>query len=224
MKVIEFESVFKGYDGKDILKDINFEIFKDERVVFFGPSGCGKTTILRLIAGFIPPDRGEIILNGRVVSKNGKVIVPPEDRNVGMVFQDLALWPHFSVRGNIELGLKAKGFSKTERKKKIREILSLVGLNGYENRSVNELSGGEKQRVALSRALVLNPEMLLMDEPLSSLDFELNERLREEIVKLQEKFGFTLIYVTHNREELSHIAKRVVYLKDGEIVEIEERG
>ncbi len=221
MSVVKFKSIFKSFNGKKVLKNINFEIEKGERVVFFGPSGCGKTTILRLIAGFIPPDEGEIFIKEKLVSKGGKILVEPESRNVGMVFQDLALWPHLSVKGNIELGLKAKGISKVERDKKIKDVLSLVGLNGYENRMPSELSGGEKQRVALSRSLVLNPDILLMDEPLTNLDFELNERLRKEIVQIQEKLRFTLIYVTHNKDELSYIATKIVYLKNGEIVKIE---
>ena len=186
-------------------------------MVILGPSGCGKTTILRLIAGFLAPDVGRILLNGIEVSKNNKILVPPEKRDIGMVFQDLALWPHLSVYGNIAFGLKVRGVPKHERNRRVREILELVGLPGFERRKPSELSGGQQQRVALARALVLEPKVLLMDEPLSNLDLELNLRLRKEVVRLQEKLGFTLLYVTHDREEAFSIAQTVVVMRKGQV-------
>ena len=186
-------------------------------MVILGPSGCGKTTILRLIAGFLAPDVGRILLNGIEVSKNNKILVPPEKRDIGMVFQDLALWPHLSVYGNIAFGLKVRGVPKHERNLRVREILELVGLPGFERRKPSELSGGQQQRVALARALVLEPKVLLMDEPLSNLDLELNLRLRKEVVRLQEKLGFTLLYVTHDREEAFSIAQTVVVMRKGQV-------
>ena len=217
MKIVDIDSVFKFYNGVRVLDSISLEIDEGERIVILGPSGCGKTTILRLIAGFIAPDMGSISIAGELVSRDGHIIRPPEQRNLGMVFQDLALWPHLSVKGNIEFGLKAKGFPKIERKHRIREVLNLVGMAGYADRKPAELSGGQQQRVALARALAPEPKLLLMDEPLSSLDLELNVRLRNEILRLQRKLGFGLLYVTHDRDEALDIATRVVSMKQGRI-------
>ena len=215
MKIIELHSVAKFYNGDIALDQCSLEVRRGDRLVILGPSGCGKTTILRLIAGFIAPDSGKIVLNGLEVSVNKKILLPPEKRNIGMVFQDLALWPHLTVSGNLAFGLKARGVAKNERQSRISEMLQLVGLEGFENRKPAELSGGQQQRVALARALILQPEVLLMDEPLSGLDHDLNVRLRSEVVRLQEKLGFTLLYVTHDREEAFDIARSVVVLKNG---------
>ncbi len=220
MRVVEFKSVSKSYNGTRVLKDIDFQVDAGERLILLGPSGCGKTTILRLIAGFIAPDQGSIEIGGRVVSESGRIVVPPEERNLGMVFQDLALWPHLSVKGNLEFGLKAKGFSKAERDQRIEKMLEMVGMREYANRKPGELSGGQQQRVALARALVLEPTVMLMDEPLSSLDTELNIRLRREIIALHKSLGFTMIYVTHDREEAFEIATRVMVMSEGEIVKV----
>jgi len=218
MKIINIDSVSKHYNGEKVLDHISLEIEEGERVVIVGPSGCGKTTILRLIAGFIAPDTGDIFLEGEVACRAGRNIIPPEQRNLGMVFQDLALWPHLSVRGNIAFGLKARGIQKSEREKRIRGVLALVGMTSFEGRRPAELSGGQQQRVALARALVLEPGVLLMDEPLSSLDRELNIRLRQEILGLQEKLGFTLLYVTHDRGEAFDIASRIVVMRHGRVM------
>jgi ABC-type Fe3+/spermidine/putrescine transport system ATPase subunit len=217
MKIVALNSVTKIYNTTKIVENISLEINEGERIVILGPSGCGKTTILRLIAGFIAPDTGSISIGGDLVSKNGRIIKPPEQRNLGMVFQDLALWPHFSVQGNIDFGLRAKGLPKIERTHRIREILDLVGMADYADRKPAELSGGQQQRVALARALVLEPNVLLMDEPLSSLDLELNIRLRKEILQLQENLGFTLLYVTHDRDEAFGMATRVVIMSKGRV-------
>jgi len=217
MKILQMNSVSKLYNGEKALDNISLEIEEGERAVIFGPSGCGKTTILRLIAGFIAPDRGSILIGGEIVSKNGRIIRPPEKRKLGMVFQDLALWPHLSVKGNIDFGLKTRGLQKIKREHRIREILDLVGMAEFEGRRPAELSGGQQQRVALARALVFEPRVLLMDEPLSSLDLELNVRLRKEILRLQEKLGFTLLYVTHDRDEAFGMATRVVMMSKGQV-------
>ena len=217
MKIVDINSVSKFYNERKVLDNICLEIHEGERTVIFGPSGCGKTSILRLIAGFIAPDMGSISIAGEIASQNGRIIKPPEQRNLGMVFQDLALWPHLSVKGNIEFGLKAKGIPKFEREQQARETLNLVGLTDYADRKPAELSGGQQQRVALARALALEPGLLLMDEPLSSLDLELNVRLRKEILRLQEKLGFTMVYVTHNRDEVFEMATRVVIINKGRI-------
>jgi len=217
MKILKMDSISKSYSGAKVLHDISLEIDSGERIVFIGPSGCGKTTILRLIAGFIAPDRGDILLNNKTVSKDGRILIPPERRNIGMVFQDLALWPHLTVKGNIAFGLKARGVRKGDREKRIRKILDLVDMADYPDRKPGELSGGQQQRVALARALVLEPEVLLMDEPLSSLDTELNIRIRNEILRLQNELGFTLLYVTHNIDEANSLASRIIYVNDGRI-------
>ena len=219
MKIIELNSVSKSYDGVSVLKQVSLAIDQGTRLVILGPSGCGKTTILRLIAGFIGPDTGRISLAEQLVAQDGQVLQPPEQRKLGMVFQDLALWPHLSVRGNIEFGLKANGIPKPARAQRIHQVLELVGLVDFANRQPTELSGGQQQRVALARALVLEPQVLLMDEALSNLDLDLNVRLRKEIISLQEKLGFTLLYVTHDREEAFAIATEVVVMQAGQIVQ-----
>ena len=217
MKIVVIDSVSKSYDRENVLDNISFEINEGERTVILGPSGCGKTTILRLIAGFIAPDAGAISIAGEVVSRNGYIIKPPAQRHLGMVFQDLALWPHLSVNGNMEFGLKAKGIPKIERSRRIVETLNLVRMSGYADKKPAELSGGQQQRVALARALVLEHKVLLMDEPLSSLDPGLNLRLRQEILRLQKKLGFTMVYITHNRGEAFEMATRVLVVKKGRI-------
>ncbi len=208
MKIVSIDSVTKSFNDRLILKKVNLEIERGERLVLLGPSGCGKTTLLRLIAGFIAPDRGRILLQGRLVSDNGAVLVPPERRELGFVFQDLALWPHLTVYGNLEFGLKARKIPAKERKDRINDMIKMVGLSGLEDRRPEQLSGGQQQRVALARALVLRPQIVLMDEPLSSLDWDLRAHLGRQIIELQEQFGFTMIYVTHDTEEIRQIATR----------------
>lgn len=217
MKFLTITSVTKSYNRQSVLHDFSLEIEKGERLVILGPSGCGKTTVLRLLAGFMAPDSGSISIEGDLVAADGKTIKGPEARNFGMVFQDLALWPHLSVKGNLEFGLKAKNITKEKREQWISEMLDLVQMNEYIHAKPGELSGGQQQRVALARALVLHPKALLMDEPLSSLDVDLNERIRKEILRLHNTLGFTLIYVTHDREEALDIGTRVLIMKKGRI-------
>ena len=217
MNMVTLSSVTKSYEGGEVLSDVSLAIEKGERLVILGPSGCGKTTILRLIAGFIAPDRGEVAIEGEVVSRAARILVPPARRGLGMVFQDLALWPHLTVMGNVAFGLKMKRVPRAERERRVLELLRLVGLEEYADRKPAELSGGQQQRVALIRALALRPRVLLMDEPLSSLDEELNAKLRREIVGIQEKLGVTLVYVTHDREETREIATRVIRMRKGRI-------
>lgn len=220
MKIIEFISVSKDYDGRQAVTDFSLEIHKGQRLVILGPSGCGKTTVLRLLAGFTAPASGRIAIDGDLVATDDRILKEPEERHLGMVFQDLALWPHLTVKGNLEFGLKAHGLSKDEREKCVNEVLSLVQMEEYILTKPAELSGGEQQRIALARALVLYPKILLMDEPLSSLDFELNLQMRREIIRLQKELGFTLLYVTHNLEEAFDIASHVVVMKNGKIDQI----
>lgn len=217
MKVIEFKNVSKNYNLHPAINDFSIAIEKGERVAILGHSGCGKTTVLRLLAGFVAPDSGSILIDGETVASEGRVLKEPQMRNLGMVFQDLALWPHLTIKGNLEFGLKAKGIPVIERNKRIDDILKLVRMEKYIHAKPAELSGGQQQRIALARALVLRPGALLMDEPLSSLDAELNIQLRAEITKLHQQIGFTLIYVTHDREEAYEIATRIVVMEDGKI-------
>ncbi len=213
MTAVKIDSVYKTYkDGKMVLDNICLNIKKGSRKVLFGPSGCGKTTLLKIIAGLEAPDRGSIIINEKTVYKDGKTIIEPYNRSVSMVFQDLALWPHMNVKGNLMFGLKAHHIKSDDAEKQIKNMLRLTGLSGFEKRKVTELSGGEMQRVALARALVLNPDILLMDEPLSSLDEKMNIRIRRDIIDLQEQLNFTLIYVTHNKQEAEDIATEPFFL------------
>ncbi len=218
MDIVALQTVTKMYGSIVALDALDLHIEPQERVVILGHSGCGKTTVLHLIAGFMAPDSGRISINGQIAAENRRILIPPEKRNLGMVFQDLALWPHLSVEGNLAFGLKAQGMSGKNRIEKIRAMLRLVGLEGFEKRKPSELSGGQQQRVALARALVPEPGLLLMDEPLSSLDRELNERLRDEILNLQKKLGFTLLYVTHDREEAFSIATRILIMEKGRLL------
>ena len=216
--MIDIQNLSFRYGNQNILDAIDLQIRAKERLVLLGGSGSGKTTLLKLIAGFIAPTEGEVTIDSKVVSQEGRVIAAPHLRGISMVFQDLALWPHMNVGENIAFGLKMHKVPKKEREEKVKSFLALVGLPGYEKRRTEALSGGEQQRVALARALVLSPKVVLMDEPLSSLDEELNVRLRQEIIALQEKLGFTLVYVTHNKAEAADIATRIVGLKEGKIV------
>lgn len=217
MNVIEFNSVSKTYLGKAVLEDFSLVVEAGERVVILGPSGCGKTTVLRLLAGFIAPDSGSVSIAGQLVAAEGRIIQPPERRNLGMVFQDMALWPHLTVEGNLEFGLKARYVAKSERQRRIAEMLALVQMEAYRHARPPELSGGQQQRIALARALILQPEVLLMDEALSSLDEELNQHLRKELLVLHGQLGFTLIYVTHDRVEAHDIGTRIVCMRKGRI-------
>lgn len=217
MKAVEFTGVFKYYGARLAVDDLSFSIEQKERLVLLGPSGCGKTTVLRLLAGFLAPDSGRIMLNGEIMAVAGRVLKEPEERNVGMVFQDLALWPHLTVQGNLEFGLKARRIPKPERERRINETLQLVRMEEYLHAKPADLSGGQQQRIALARALVLHPPVMLMDEPLSSLDYELSIDLRKEILRLHSEIGFTLVYVTHNLEEAFSLATRIAIMKNGRI-------
>jgi len=218
MSAIEFCAVAKVYRAKRVIDALSFMIEAGERVVLFGPSGCGKSTTLLLIAGLIAPDAGEIRLAGKVVSTAGRIHAAPQSRGVGMVFQDLALWPHMSVAENIGFGLRARGVAAAECRKRIDDIANLVGLGDHLHVRPGELSGGEQQRVALARALVLKPQLLLMDEPLSNLDAALGRRLRAEILRLHAELGFTLVYVTHGREEAQEIGTRTIDLGESRVL------
>ena len=215
--IVKLENVSKAYSNTPIIMEMSLDIKKGERVVILGPSGCGKTTLLRMIAGFIYPDKGKLIIEGKTVADNGKNIIEPEGRQVGMVFQDLALWPHMTSYKNIEFGLKAKKIPKAGIRERIDTILEKVQMVRFKNAYPGDLSGGQQQRIALARALVTCPKILLMDEPLSSLDTDLRRVLMREILRLQEELAITMIYVTHDREEAFSLATRIVVMKEGEI-------
>lgn len=220
MSAVRFESVTKSYSGKPAAKNVSLAVEKGERLTILGPSGCGKTTLLRLLAGFLAPEKGSILIDSELVARDGRNLRPPEERKLGMVFQDLALWPHLTVRGNLEFGLRAQGLPRLQRRERISEMLRLVQMEASASSRIQELSGGQQQRVALARAIVLRPKALLMDEPLSNLDYDLNLRLREEILRLHGELGFTLLYVTHDRDEAFDIGTRVVVMARGELERI----
>jgi iron(III) transport system ATP-binding protein len=220
MSEIVFKSVSKSYDQRPAVCDFSLTIARGERIAVLGHSGCGKTTVLRLLAGFIAPDRGMIEIEGQVVAAEGKILQDTETRNLGMVFQDLALWPHLTVKGNLEFGLKSQGMPARHRRQEIAKMLKRVHMEDYMDSRPAQLSGGQQQRVALARALILQPKALLMDEPLSSLDMDLSLRLRKEILSLQEEIGFALLYVTHNIQEAFEIGTRIVIMSEGKIERI----
>jgi iron(III) transport system ATP-binding protein len=218
MSAIELKDVSKSYGARRAIDSVSLTVERGERVVLFGPSGCGKSTLLHLIAGFIPPESGEILIDSELVATAGKTLREPEERGIGMVFQDLALWPHMTVAENIEFGLRAQRYPDAERKRRVKSMVELVGLGDYLKAKPGELSGGEQQRVALARALALSPRIVLMDEPLSSLDEALNAQLRTEILRLHREIGFTLLYVTHTRTEATDLSNRTIHLQHGRIV------
>jgi len=218
MIAIELQAVSKSYNGRLVVDGLSASIERGERLVLLGPSGCGKTTIIRLVAGLEVPDSGAININGNRVAEDGRNLVQPEARHVGMVFQDLVLWPHMTVWQHLEFALRFDlRLKPDERPARIREILAMVRMADRAKSKPGELSGGQQQRVALARALVANPAIVLMDEPLSSLDPELNLHLRRELVRLHAELGFTLLYVTHDRDEAADVGSRVIAVRQNQI-------
>ncbi len=212
---LNLKHLYKYFGDVTAVDNISVQIDKGELISFIGPSGCGKTTLLRTIGGFHKQDSGEIILDNHRVDH-----LPPEKRSTGMVFQNYALFPHMSVYQNVEYGLKIKKVDKSQRKERIHQALSQVQLEDYGDRKPSELSGGQQQRVAIARCLVLQPKVLLLDEPLSNLDANLRMIMREEIRRLKEELNLTVIFVTHDQEEALSISDRVVVLNDGVIQQI----
>nr|WP_306269076.1 ABC transporter ATP-binding protein [Pararhizobium sp. IMCC3301] len=212
---VSFRNVKKVY-GKDVLAvdDISLEIAPGQLVTLLGPSGCGKTTTLRMIAGLEMATQGQILIGDQDVTK-----LPATDRDVSMVFQSYALFPHMNVLENVSYGLKFSGFNKVETRERALAGLDLVGLNGYADRLPSELSGGQQQRVAVARALVLEPQVLLFDEPLSNLDAKLRRQVREEIREIQQNLGLTVVYVTHDQEEALAVSDRIVVMRNAQIAQ-----
>lgn len=211
---VEFRAVRKNYGSFTAIPDLNLLIEPGQLVTLLGPSGCGKTTTLRILAGLETPSSGSIHIGGQDVTR-----LPANRRDVTMVFQSYALFPHMSVLDNIAFGLGSVGKNTAETRKIAMQGLELVGLSGLGNRLPSELSGGQQQRVAVARALVLEPQVLLLDEPLSNLDARLRRRVRTEIRELQQRLGFTAVYVTHDQDEALAVSDRIVVMKDGVIAQ-----
>ncbi len=212
---IDIEGIVKRFGKLEAVSDVTLHIGEGELFTLLGPSGCGKTTILRVVGGFHRPDRGRVLFGGRDVTA-----LPPYERNIGMVFQNYALWPHMRIFDNIAYGLRLRRFSAAEIREKVDRALHLVNLRGLERRYPGELSGGQQQRVALARALVLNPHALLLDEPLSNLDAKIRIQVRAEIRKLQKELGITTLYVTHDQEEALTLSDRIAVLNHGRLQQV----
>ncbi len=214
--VIELKNITKSFGDNVILKNFDFKVKKDEFLTILGPSGCGKTTILRLIGGFEEPDEGQILFNGEDITNKEAY-----ERKINTVFQKYALFPHMNVFDNIAFGLKIKKMDKNLIKEKVKEVLKLVNLAGFENREIESLSGGQQQRIAIARALVNEPEVLLLDEPLGALDLKLRQAMQIELKRIQKSVGITFIYVTHDQEEALSMSDTVVVLNNGEIQQMD---
>ena len=222
MSEVILKRVSKRFGDTLAVVDFNAEIADGEFVSFLGPSGCGKTTTLRMIAGFLEPTEGEIYIGQRLVSSaEGRIAVPPEKRHIGMVFQSYAVWPHKNVFDNVAYPLRIQKKKKTEIGEKVERVLSLVKLSGMEERFPHQLSGGQQQRVALGRALIMEPDVLLLDEPLSNLDAKLREEMRFEIKDLQSRIRVTIIYVTHDQAEAMAMSNRIFVMSAGRTLQVD---
>ncbi len=213
--IIELKNVSKIFDQKEALKSINLSIKEKEFVTLLGPSGCGKTTTLRIIGGFETATSGEVLFDGANINT-----IPPYKRQINTVFQKYALFPHLNIYENIAFGLKIKKIDKATIDVKVKKMLSLVNLEGFENRDINSLSGGQQQRIAIARALVNEPKVLLLDEPLGALDLKLRQDMQYELKTMQQELGITFIYVTHDQEEALTMSDRIVVMSDGVIQQI----
>ena len=213
--LIRLNGISKSFDGETVLDHINLEIQNREFITLLGPSGCGKTTTLRIIGGFETPDEGDVFFDGKRIND-----IPPYQRQVNTVFQRYALFPHLNVFDNIAFGLRIQKCPDEEIKTKVKEMLALVNLRGFERRKVNTLSGGQQQRVAIARALVNQPKVLLLDEPLAALDLKLRKDMQNELKNIQHQTGITFIYVTHDQEEALSMSDTVVVMAHGKIQQI----
>ncbi len=213
--IVELKNISVSFDGEQILNGLNLDIKDKEFITFLGPSGCGKTTTLRLIAGFLEPDEGDIIFENQKI--NG---VPAYKRQVNTIFQRYALFPHLNVYENIAFGLRVKKCKDKEIKEKVEEMLELVNLKGLGNRSIDTLSGGQQQRVAIARAIANRPKVLLLDEPLAALDLKLRKDMQKELKKIQQQLGITFVFVTHDQEEALTMSDRVIVMDNGKIQQV----
>ena len=216
MSYLQIRQLTSGYGKQVILRDIDLSVKKGEMLALLGPSGCGKTTLLNTLCGFIPTLSGEVSVAGRNIT-----LLPAEQRNITMVFQSYALWPHLTVAQNIGFGLKVRKVGKSESQRRINDLLAMVNLEGMADKNVAALSGGQRQRVALARALAIEPDVLVLDEPLSNLDAKVRLSVRHEIKTLQEKLGFTSLIVTHDQEEALVMADRVAVMNQGSIEQLD---
>jgi len=213
--IVNLENFSKSYGNKKIIDNINLEVYEGEFLTLLGSSGCGKTTILRAISGLDNPTSGKVFIDGEDVT-----FVEARKRQVNTIFQNYALFPLMSIEQNVAFGLKMQKVAKDEINKRVKKMLKLVHLEGYEKRKPKQLSGGEQQRVAIIRGLINNPKVLLLDEPLSALDLKLRKKMQIELKSLQQKLGITFIYVTHDQDEAMQMSDRIVVLKDGKIKQI----
>ena len=214
-KLLDLVNITKSYDGVTILDDLNLYIRENEFLTLLGPSGCGKTTTLRILGGFETPDAGKVLFNGQDITQ-----LPPNKRQLNTVFQKYALFTHMTIAENIAFGLKIKGKSKAYINDKIKYALKLVNLEGYENRSPALLSGGQQQRIAIARAIVNEPKVLLLDEPLGALDLKLRQDMQYELIRLKNELGITFVYVTHDQEEALTMSDTIVVMNQGYIQQI----
>ncbi len=222
MSYIKIDNLAKKFEDKTVINCVSLEFEKGEFISFLGPSGCGKTTMLRMIAGFTEPTSGSIEINGNVLySSEDKIMVQPGKRNLGMVFQSYAVWPHMNLFDNVAYPLKIQKVNKEEIRKRTLEMLEIVGLGGREKEYPWAFSGGQQQRIALARALVMQPSVLLLDEPLSNLDAHLRDKMKNEIRAIQKQMNITVIYVTHDQSEALQMSDKVVILNQGNIEQID---
>ena len=219
--VLEFCAVVKRFQSINAVDGVSFSLHPSEIFTLLGPSGCGKTTTLRLVAGLEEPDSGEILINNAIVAAPDRgLFVPPEKRQLGMVFQSYAIWPHLTVFENVAFPLRVRRESADDVRRRVHQALEIVGLAGFAERGATQLSGGQQQRVALARALVYEPAILLLDEPLSNLDAKLREQMRVEIRALQRKLGLTVLYVTHDQAEAMTLSDRIAVVNGGRFEQV----
>ncbi len=214
MTELEINNLVKRFGEVEAVKGVNLKVKAGSLVALLGPSGCGKTTTLRMIAGLEQPSKGDILFNGSSV-----LAIPPEKRNIGMVFQRYVLFPHMSVEKNVSFGLRMQGMDKAEINRRVAEVMKIVQLEGFEKRFPSQLSGGQQQRVAIARTVVTNPQLMLMDEPLSNLDAKLREEMRSFITDLQKRLGITTLFVTHDQIEAIELADQIGVMFKGELVQ-----
>ncbi len=219
MAFIEIRDIGKRFGAFQALLGVNLTVAEREFITLIGPSGCGKTTMLRTLAGFLSPDRGTIHVEGHLFS-SPQAVLPPERRRMGMVFQNYAVWPHMSVFDNVAFGLRIAKLGRSAIADRVARVLAAVGLEGLQHRHPGQLSGGQQQRVALARSLVVEPAILLLDEPLSNLDAKLRERMRTELKGLQRRTGITFIYVTHDQAEAMALSDRIVVFNKGRMQQV----
>ena len=215
-KIIQFKNIVKSFeDGQVVLKGVSLDIYENEFVTLLGPSGCGKTTLLRILGGFLQPSEGKVLFDGEDI-----VSVPPYKREINTVFQKYALFPHMDVYDNIAFGLTLKKEPKDVIEQKVMRMLRLVSLEDYAHRNVTELSGGQQQRIAIARALVNEPSVLLLDEPLGALDLKLRKEMQQELKYIQQEVGITFIFVTHDQEEALILADSIAVMSEGELLQL----